>query len=85
MTTIRLNVEKNVLQKVMKLLNSFSSKEQVIIQEDELFKKNQSYLQKELDEIDGGKSEFVSHEDLENSLNEVILKYENNLEEIVPT
>ncbi|MBK9737037.1 MAG: tRNA pseudouridine synthase A [Saprospiraceae bacterium] len=79
MLTVRLNIKENVLDRVMQSLNAFTSDEEVIINEDQNFLTNQKYLHKELEEINNGSAEFMSHEDLENSLNEVIEKYENRL------
>ncbi len=79
MLTVRLNIKENALDRVLQSLNAFTSDEVVIINEDQNFLASQSYLHKELVEINNGDAEFVSHEDLENSLNEVIAKYENRL------
>jgi hypothetical protein len=79
MLTVRLNIKENALDRVMQSLKAFTSDEVVIINEDQIFQANQSYLHKELEEINKGDAEYVSHEDLENSLNEVIDKYENRL------
>ncbi len=79
MLTVRLNIKENALDRVLQSLNAFTSDEVVIINEDHNFLASQSYLHKELEEINNGDAEFVSHEDLENSLNEVIAKYENRL------
>ena len=79
MLTVRLNIKENVLDKVMQSLEVFTSDEVVIINEDQNFLKSQHYLQKELEDIDDGDRDIISHEDLENSLNEIISKYEDRL------
>jgi hypothetical protein len=79
MHTVRLNIKENALDKVMQTLKAFSADEVTIINEDQIFLNNQNYLQKELKEINDGHVQFVSHEELENSVNEVIIKYENRL------
>ena len=79
MLTVRLNIKENALDRVMQSLKAFSSDEVVIVNEDQNFLESQSYLHKELEELNNGDAEFVSHEDLENSLNEVIAKHENRL------
>lgn len=79
MLTVRLNIKENALDRVMQSLKAFSSDEVVIVNEDQNFLASQSYLHRELEEINNGNTEFVSHEALENSLNEVIEKYENRL------
>jgi len=78
-----LNIKENALDRVMQSLKAFTSDEVEIIKEDQNFLANQNYLHKELEEIKNGNAELVSHEDLENSLNEVIEKYENRLKEII--
>lgn len=79
MLTVRLNINENALDRVMQTLNAFTSDELVVITEDQNYLANQKYLHKELEEINTGNSEFVSHEELESSLNEVISKYESRL------
>jgi hypothetical protein len=79
MQTIRLNINENAYQRVLESLKSFNSDELEIIHEDPIFSANQSYLQKELDEINNGKEEFLSQEEFESSMNEVIYKHESLL------
>ncbi|MBK8621767.1 MAG: tRNA pseudouridine synthase A [Saprospiraceae bacterium] len=79
MLTIRLKIKENALDRVMHSLNAFTSDELMVIHEDQSYLDNQKYLQKELEEINNGNEEFVSHEELESSLNEVITKYEDRL------
>jgi hypothetical protein len=79
MLTLRLNINESALDRVMQSLKAFSSDELVVINEDQNYLANQKYLQKELDEINNGNAELISHEELENSLNEVIEKYEDRL------
>jgi len=79
MLTVRLNIKENVLDRVMQSLNAFTSDEVVIINEDQNFLADQNYLHKELEEINNGNVELISHEELESSLNEVIAKYEGSL------
>jgi len=79
MLTVRLNIKENALDRVMQSLNAFTSDELVVINEDQNYLANQQYLHKELEDINNGNAEFVSHEDLESSLNDVIAKYEDRL------
>jgi len=79
MLTVRLNIKENVLDRVMQSLEAFTVDEVVIIHEDQNFMPDQNYLHEELKEINDGNAEYVSHKELENSLNEVITKYENRL------
>ena len=79
MLTIRLKIKENALDRIMQSLNAFTSEEVVIVNEDQNFLANQNYLHKELEEINNGKNDFLSHDELESSLNEVITKYEDHL------
>ncbi|MBK7636056.1 MAG: hypothetical protein WAT22_13340 [Saprospiraceae bacterium] len=79
MLTIRLKIKENALDRVMQSLNAFTSEEVVIVNEAQNFLANQNYLHKELEEINNGKNDFLSHDELESSLNEVITKYEDHL------
>lgn len=79
MLTVRLNIKENVLDRVMQSLEAFTVDEVVIIHEDQNFLADQHYLHEELKEIKAGNAEYVSHKELENTLNEVITKYENRL------
>ena len=79
MLTVRLNIKENALDRVMQSLNAFTSDELVVINEDQNYLANQKYLLKELEVINNGNAEFVSHEQLESSLDEVISKYEDRL------
>ena len=79
MLTVRLNIKENALDRVMQSLNAFTSDELVVINEDQNYLANQKYLHKELEDINNGNVELVSHEELESSLNEVISKYEDRL------
>lgn len=79
MLTVTLNIKENALDRVMQSLKAFTSDEVEIIKEDQNFLANQNYLHKELEEINSGNVEFISHEELDSSLNEVIAKYEGRL------
>lgn len=79
MLTIRLKIKENALDRVMHSLKAFTSDELMVIHEDQNYLDNQKYLKKELEEINNGNEEFISHEELESSLNEVITKYEDRL------
>lgn len=79
MVTLKLKIKENTVEKVLETLRSFPSDEIDIIYETQQFLDNLKYLENEWKEIESGKAEFVSHENLEASLNEVISKYENRL------
>ncbi|MCF8334296.1 MAG: hypothetical protein K9I47_09125 [Bacteroidales bacterium] len=77
MHTIRLKISDKVYDKFIRLLNRFTKDEVEIISEDEKFKKNQEYLEQELEEIQSGKATFHSQEELEKRLDKVIRKHED--------
>ena len=79
MQTIRLNINDKIYDRLMRLLGKFSKDEVEIIKEDTAFKENKSYLETELNEIVDGKAKFVSLEEAEQRLENVIRKHENNL------
>lgn len=79
MQTIRLRVNDKVYEKLVWLLKKFNKTDIEIISEDENYLKDKAYLQRELNEIDNGKAVFYSLEDLEDELDKVISKHENNI------
>ena len=79
MRTIRLNINDKIYERLMWLLGKFSKDEVEIIQEDPAFADNKSYLETELNEMVDGKAKFVTLEDAEQRLENVIRKHENNL------
>ena len=72
MQTIRLNIIDKVYDRLMWLLGKFSKDEVEIIKEDATFAENKSYLETELNEIVDGKAKFVTLEDAEQRLENVI-------------
>jgi hypothetical protein len=70
METIRIQFQANLKSKILELLSSFSENEVQIIQEDPFFEKNKAILEKELEDIESGKSKCISMEELELLLNE---------------
>ncbi|MBN2519334.1 MAG: hypothetical protein JXB17_02420 [Bacteroidales bacterium] len=76
MQTIRLRVNDNIFDKLIWFLNKFNKHELEIIHEDNKFIKDQEYLHKELLEIETGKAKFISINELNDSLDKIIDKYE---------
>jgi hypothetical protein len=70
METIRIQFQANLKSKILELLRSFPENEVQIIQEDPYFEKNKAILQKELEDIESGKSKCISMEEMELLLNE---------------
>ena len=58
METIRIQFQSEIKEKIMKLLNSFSSHELQIIQEDLFYEENKNKLEAELDRIEKGNVEY---------------------------
>jgi hypothetical protein len=79
MHTIQLKVKNCAYEKLLKLLSNFSNDEIEILYKSSEYQKDKAYLQKELDEIESGNAEFVSHVDFENLLNQAINKHESDL------
>ena len=79
MRTIQLKIHDKVYDRILWLLSKFNKEEVEIISDDQDFAANQKYLQKELSEIESGKATFYSQDEIDNRLDQVIDKYENNL------
>lgn len=75
METIKLAVNKKIYKKVMWLLSQFNPKDLIII--DEKDDAHTAYLKKQLDEIDSGKAEFISIDQLDDLLEQSIKRHEN--------
>jgi hypothetical protein len=74
-----LDVKDIAIDRVIQSLKAFLSDEVIINKEDQNFLVDQNYLHKELEEINNSEVQFISHKELESSLNEAIVKYENFL------
>ena len=72
MHTIQLKINDKVYDKFIWLLSKFNKEEIEIVSETSDFKSTQNYLQKELEEIESGKANFLSQQDFENRLNNIV-------------
>ena len=72
MHTIQLKINDKVYDKFIWLLSKFNKVEIEIVSETSDFKSTQNYLQKELEEIESGKANFLSQQDFENRLNNIV-------------
>ena len=72
MYTIQLKISDKVYDKFIWLLSKFNKEEIEIVSEDSDFISTKNYLQKELNEIETGKAKFVSQNEFENRLNNII-------------
>ena len=77
MATIRLKINEKVLDKVLWLLGHFSSDEVEIVREDAEFLKNKKSVQDELNCMDQGKAKFISIEELDQQVRQIIDKRGN--------
>lgn len=77
METIRIQFQANLKSKILELLRSFPENEVQIIQEDPYFEKNKAILEKELEDIESGKSKCISMEELDLVMEKIISKYED--------
>jgi hypothetical protein len=77
MHTIRLHISDGTYDKLMWFLRRFDKSEIEIIQDDSTFLSTKEYLHNELDNIITNKATFISSEELDKSIENVISKYEN--------
>ena len=77
MTTIRLNINEKVLEKVLKLLSRFTKEDVEIIKEDSDYLTNKEKIQGVMDRIDAGKEKLLSQDEFNSRLNQALSKYEH--------
>jgi len=73
MQTIQLRVSDKVYGNLLWLLSRFGKDEIQVINEKSEFLAVQEYLKNELDQLESGKLEFVSFEELDNHLEETLI------------
>ena len=72
MHTIRLKISDKVYDKFLWLLSKFNKEEVEIISDNQDFLTTQIYLHKELEEIQNDSASFLSQDEFENRLDEII-------------
>ena len=72
MHTIQLKINDKVYDRFLWLLSKFNKEEVEIVSEDQDFISTKNYLQKELDEILSGNAKFISQNELESRLDQII-------------
>ena len=77
MQTIRLQVSDKVYKNLMWLLSKFKRDEIQVVTENDQFLSVQHYLHKEYEEIIEGRAKFITMEELEKDLEQIIVKHEN--------
>ena len=79
MHTIKLKIEDKVYDKLIRLLSKFTKDEVEIILEESSFTETKKYLETELDEILKDKADFLTVNDTEQRLENLIRKHEDHL------
>ena len=77
MAILRLNINEKVLDKVLWLLGHFSKEEVEIVHEDAEFLKHKKAVQDELDLMAQGKAKYISIDELDRQVRQVIAKHGN--------
>ena len=77
MQTIRLRVNESIYHNLMWFLKRFNQEEIEVIKENDEFLSIQRYLQAELESIKNGTAKFVTLEQLDQELEDVINEYED--------
>ena len=77
MQTIRMVVSDKVFDNLMWFLSRFNSDEIQVIKESNEYVSIQNYLQNELNQIEEGKMEYLTLEQLDKQLEETISKHED--------
>ncbi len=77
MEAIRLEFQPEIKAKLLKLLNTFSSDELKIVQEDSTFEEEKKMLQSRIDKISDGTAVYSTFEELDVLLEKTISKYED--------
>lgn len=72
MPTIQLKISDKVYDRFLWLLSKFNKEEVEILNEDQDFISAKKYLQKELNEINSGKANFISQTEFESRLDQMI-------------
>lgn len=79
MHTLKLKINDQVYDKLIRLLGKFSKDEVEIIMDDSNFNETKKYLDAELDEIKSGKAMFFTVNETEQRLENLIKKHEDHL------
>jgi uncharacterized protein YaaN involved in tellurite resistance len=77
MTTIRLNINEKVLDKVLTLLGHFKNEDVEIIKEDSDYQAIKTKIEGIIQRVDSGQEKLVSQDELNDQLNKVLSKYDS--------
>lgn len=79
MHTIKLKIDDKVYDKLIWLLGKFAKDEVEIVMEESTFLETKKYLDSELNDIQSNKANFLSLNETEQRLDNLIKKHEDNL------
>ena len=80
MHTLKLKIDDRVYDQFLDLLSKFSKEEIEIVMNESQFSETKKYLQTELDEINTGDAKFLSVNEAEQQLENLIKKHETSHE-----
>ncbi len=75
MTTLRIQINDKVLEKVLWLLGHFTKDEVEILEDDLEFLQNKKEIQEELERMNKGEATYINLEELTAQVNELLAKY----------
>ena len=79
MHSLKLKIDDKIYDTLLGLLSKFNKDELEIVIEDSDLQENKQYLEAELKEIIEGNATFYSIDEVEQRLDKIIKKHENNL------
>ena len=79
MHSVKLKIDDKIYDKLLLFLKKFSKDELEIVIEDSNLQENKKYLEAELKEVTEGKAKFYSVNEVEQRLDKIIKKHEDNL------
>ena len=79
MPTIKLKINEKIFQQVLTLLKKFDSDELEVILDDNSYVESKEYLEQEFDQVQDGSAEYLTIDELESKLNDVIKRNENRI------
>jgi hypothetical protein len=84
MHTVQLNIHDSVYDSFLNYVGKFKNNEVKIIEEkreltlaEKRLLANREYIRKEIEDMDSGKAEFISQEEFEKNMDDILAKYEN--------
>jgi tRNA 2-selenouridine synthase SelU len=78
MHSVKLKIDDKIYENLLGLLRKFNKDELEIIIEDANFQEHKNYLEAELKEVNEGIATFYSVNEVEQRLDKIIKKHENN-------